>query len=71
MLVFRSTVEFAREVSTIKASEDALKGIESMSGVASNDLITSRVGSNAGSYKNPSPKNVKVKTSTFVRANCY
>ena len=46
-LFTRSTVEFAREVSSLKATEDALKGIESLSGAerSDDDLITNKFGS--------------------------
>ncbi len=54
--MFRSTVDFAREVSSIKASEDALKGIEKMSRLGrDDDLISARVGSNVSGTKKASP----------------
>ena len=50
-------MDFAREVSSIKASEDALKGIENMSGSGrGDDLISARVGSsNISGIRNASP----------------
>ncbi len=64
--IFRSTVEFARDVSNYKASEDVLKGIETMSGVTKqDDIINARVGSNnnRGYMKPTTQKNVNITTS--------